>query len=213
MKIYNGPNKDDSQLVSSLCGSQLPDQVESTGPEVLVQFRSDFSVGFKGFKLQFARTGESCSIRLVFLACQALGKLKLYREGRDRSLPYNFRQKELSVTIWNVYLLLEFWSELTWTDTSSEHYYSAVECHEKDTVGKYYEWSRWEGWFAGQIEDPESKINHLEKWLFSGLAKVAFMMIWIISLCCQPRPMTSVSHQYSALTHQFKKYILQRETY
>ena len=58
LEVYNGLSQDDTQRLSKLCGSHLPSQIVSSGPELLVRFHSDFSVGFQGFKLQFERSGK-----------------------------------------------------------------------------------------------------------------------------------------------------------
>ena len=57
LEVYNGATKEPRNRVAKLCGSQLPDPITSTGNEMILRFHSDFSVGFKGFKLQFASTG------------------------------------------------------------------------------------------------------------------------------------------------------------
>lgn len=57
LEVYNGATKEPRNRVAKLCGSQLPDPITSTGNEMILRFHSDFSVAFKGFKLQFASTG------------------------------------------------------------------------------------------------------------------------------------------------------------
>ena len=55
--IYNGGTKASGNQVIKLCGSSLPDPIEFNGKELLLRFHSDFSVNYKGFKLQFTTTG------------------------------------------------------------------------------------------------------------------------------------------------------------
>ena len=57
LEVYNGATKEPRNRVAKLCGSQIPDPIMSTGNEMILRFHSDFSVAFKGFKLQFASTG------------------------------------------------------------------------------------------------------------------------------------------------------------
>ena len=57
LEVYNGATKELRNRVAKLCGSELPDPILSTGNEMILRFHSDFSVAYKGFKLQFASTG------------------------------------------------------------------------------------------------------------------------------------------------------------
>lgn len=68
LEVYNGASKEPRNRVAKLCGSQLPDPITSTGNEMILRFHSDFSVAFKGFKLQFASTGIMLDFfKIIFL--------------------------------------------------------------------------------------------------------------------------------------------------
>ncbi|KAJ7392946.1 hypothetical protein OS493_008187 [Desmophyllum pertusum] len=59
LEVYNGQTQESANQVAKLCGNQLPDPIVSRGPQLFLRFHSDFSVGMKGFKLQFTKSGCS----------------------------------------------------------------------------------------------------------------------------------------------------------
>ncbi|KAJ7371369.1 hypothetical protein OS493_025831 [Desmophyllum pertusum] len=59
LEVYNGQTQESANQVAKLCGNQLPDPIVSRGPQLFLRFHSDFSVGFKGFKLQFTTSGTA----------------------------------------------------------------------------------------------------------------------------------------------------------
>ncbi|CAH3105702.1 unnamed protein product, partial [Porites lobata] len=59
-KVFNGDTKDRKKRVAKLCGSDLPDPIESSGNTLILKFSSDYSIGYKGFKLQLTKTVPLC---------------------------------------------------------------------------------------------------------------------------------------------------------
>ena len=57
VEIYDGGKQRRHNRIAKLCGRQLPQQFRSAGPKLLIRFHSDFSVGKKGFKLQYQISG------------------------------------------------------------------------------------------------------------------------------------------------------------
>ena len=57
MEVFNGDTKDRKKRVAKLCGSDLPDPIESSGNTLILKFSSDYAIGYKGFKLQLTKTG------------------------------------------------------------------------------------------------------------------------------------------------------------
>jgi len=57
LEIYNGDTRERSNLVNKLCGDGVPDPIVSTGSRLLLRFHSDFSVSYRGFKLEFTKSG------------------------------------------------------------------------------------------------------------------------------------------------------------
>ena len=57
MEVFNGATNDIKKRVAKLCGSDLPDPIESSGNTLILKFSSDSSCGYKGFKLQLTETG------------------------------------------------------------------------------------------------------------------------------------------------------------
>ena len=57
MEVFNGDTKDIKKRVAKLCGSDLPDPIESSGNTLILKFSSDYAIGYKGFKLQLTKTG------------------------------------------------------------------------------------------------------------------------------------------------------------
>ena len=65
LEIYNGGTNESSSRVAKLCGSDLPEPIESSGKELILRFQSDSSLNIKGFKLRFASTGVIFSCILI----------------------------------------------------------------------------------------------------------------------------------------------------
>ena len=59
LEIYNGERKETSNQETKLCGDGVPGPIVSTGSRLLLRFHSDFSVSFKGFKLEFTKSGTT----------------------------------------------------------------------------------------------------------------------------------------------------------
>lgn len=57
LEVYNGETRESANQVAKLCGDVLPDPIISSGPQVFLRFYSDLTFAFKGFKLQFKKTG------------------------------------------------------------------------------------------------------------------------------------------------------------
>jgi len=64
LEIYNGETRDSGNLVAKLCGDELPDPIVSSGPKLFLRFHSDFSVSYKGFKLEFSKSGMAVETKL-----------------------------------------------------------------------------------------------------------------------------------------------------
>ncbi|XP_074621556.1 uncharacterized protein LOC141880074 [Acropora palmata] len=57
LEVFSGDSTDVNNRLVKLCGNELPDPIVSTSHELLIRFRSDFSVTKRGFKLQYEDTG------------------------------------------------------------------------------------------------------------------------------------------------------------
>ena len=57
LEIYNGERRERTNQVAKLCGDGVPGPIVSAGSRLLLRFYSDFSVSFKGFKLEFTKSG------------------------------------------------------------------------------------------------------------------------------------------------------------
>ena len=57
LEVFSGDSTDVNNRLAKLCGNELPDPIVSTSHELLIRFRSDFSVTNRGFKLQYEDTG------------------------------------------------------------------------------------------------------------------------------------------------------------
>ena len=57
LEVFNGDTKDIKKRVAKLCGSELPDPIESSGNTLILTFSSDYAFGYKGFKLHLTKTG------------------------------------------------------------------------------------------------------------------------------------------------------------
>ena len=54
LEIYDGES-DTANKLDKLCGSETPDTMESSGPQLFLRFHSDSSGEFKGFKLRYVK--------------------------------------------------------------------------------------------------------------------------------------------------------------
>jgi len=64
LEIYDGSRKVDSKRIAKLCGTtSLPQVVVSRESSVLIRFHSDFSVNFKGFRLDYTQSGGFENVR------------------------------------------------------------------------------------------------------------------------------------------------------
>ena len=54
LEIYDGES-DTANKLDKLCGSETPDTMESSGPQLFLRFHSDSSGESKGFKLRYAK--------------------------------------------------------------------------------------------------------------------------------------------------------------
>ena len=57
LEVFDGDTIDIKKRVAKLCGSDLPDPIESSGNTLILKFSSDYATGYKGFKLQLTKTG------------------------------------------------------------------------------------------------------------------------------------------------------------
>ena len=57
LEVFNGDTKDIKKRVAKLCGSDLPDPIESSGNTLILNFSSDYAICYKCFKLQLTKTG------------------------------------------------------------------------------------------------------------------------------------------------------------
>lgn len=64
LEVSNGQTRDSANRVAKLCGTELPKPIISSGPHLFLRFRSDSSMAFKGFKLQFTKTGMAFGTKL-----------------------------------------------------------------------------------------------------------------------------------------------------
>ena len=55
VEIYDG-NSTDAELISTLCGASLPNDIISSGNTVYVQFTSDETSNYAGFRIQYTAT-------------------------------------------------------------------------------------------------------------------------------------------------------------
>lgn len=60
LEVFNGDTKDIKKRVAKLCGSDLPDPIESSGNTLILKFSSDYAFGYKGFKVQLTKTAPLC---------------------------------------------------------------------------------------------------------------------------------------------------------
>ena len=60
LEIYDGES-DTANRLGKLCGGEIPDTVESSGPQLFLRFHSDSSVAFKGFKLRYVKKAGTVS--------------------------------------------------------------------------------------------------------------------------------------------------------
>ena len=77
LEVFNGGTKDIKKRVAKLCGSDLPDPIESSGNTLILKFSSDYATGYKGFKLQLTKTGVAL-VLLVHIKSNEYYSLKLY---------------------------------------------------------------------------------------------------------------------------------------
>ena len=64
LEVFDGISRDANKRLAKLCGNQLPNRIMSTGHELLVRFRSDFSKTGRGFKLRYDDTGIAVGLLL-----------------------------------------------------------------------------------------------------------------------------------------------------
>lgn len=74
LEIYNGETRQSANQVAKLCGSGLPDPIVSSGPHLFLRFHSDFSVAFKGFKLEFTKSGMAFGTKPSVIFLQSIGQ-------------------------------------------------------------------------------------------------------------------------------------------
>ena len=60
LEIYDGES-DAANKLDKLCGSETPDTMESSGPQLFLRFHSDSSGESKGFKLRYAKKAATVS--------------------------------------------------------------------------------------------------------------------------------------------------------
>lgn len=60
LEIYDGES-DTANRLGKLCGSETPDTIESSGPQLFLRFHSDSSGELKGFKLRYAKKAGTVS--------------------------------------------------------------------------------------------------------------------------------------------------------
>ena len=77
MEVFNGATNDIKKRVAKLCGSDLPDPIESSGNTLILKFSSDYSIGYKGFKLQLTKTGVAL-VPLVHIKSNENYSLRTY---------------------------------------------------------------------------------------------------------------------------------------
>ena len=56
--IYDGPSED-SDLINSFCGDNLPPEILSTSNQLYVKFHSDFAVTNTGFRASYTQQGKN----------------------------------------------------------------------------------------------------------------------------------------------------------
>jgi len=79
LEIYNGVTRESTNLVNKLCGDGVPDPIVSTGSQLLLRFHSDFSVSYKGFKLEFTKSGMT--FRTMPSVTSVSARISILRNG------------------------------------------------------------------------------------------------------------------------------------
>ena len=57
-QVYDG-DKDSAPLFGRYCGDQLPDVLTSSGEDLLIRFKSDETINWKGFSAQYIITSPT----------------------------------------------------------------------------------------------------------------------------------------------------------
>ena len=61
VEIYDG-NSMDAEVISTLCGDSLPDDIISSRNSVFVYFKSDYTKNYAGFRIQYITTNGKMNV-------------------------------------------------------------------------------------------------------------------------------------------------------